>query len=337
MRVGRGTLYCETTGREALQASGILPDLESTSKDVDYVHRRTAQSDIYFVRNTQPKAINTALTFRVTNLQPEIFDAVTGEISPAMLFERTDDARTRMPFSLGPYESIFIVFDKPAVAHLVRLEKEHQQVSLSNSTEFTEQNGRLELRTDQPGNYQAFFSGGRTMSFQVKAEPIPVASKWTLDFPPNWGAPSHLAIQSLKSWTDFEAPGVRYFSGTATYHTTIHLDSEQFATGHELWLDLGDVREIAQLRINGVKLTPLWMKPFTERVDQLMRPGDNQVDVEVTNFWPNRIIGDLQPGNEHRYTSTNIRAFKSSSPLLSSGLLGPVTLRSVAVRPLIAN
>ena len=337
VRVGRGTLYCEATGREASKASGILPDLETTSKDIDYVHRRTTQSDIYFVRNTQANPISTALTFRVKNKQPEIFDAVTGEIRPAMLFEQTDDARTRMPFSLGPYESIFIVFDKPALTRLVSLEKEHQQVPLSNSTEVTEQNGHLELHTDQPGNYQAFFPGGTTMSFQVQAEPIPVASKWTLDFPPNWGAPSHLAIQSLKSWTDFEAPGVRYFSGTATYHTTIHLDSGQLATGHELWLDLGDVREIAQLRINGVKLNPLWMKPYTERVDQLMRTGDNQIDVEVTNFWPNRIIGDLQPGNEHRYTSTNIRAFSSSSPLLPSGLLGPVTLRSVAVLPLTAH
>jgi len=336
VRVGQGTLYCGTTGREASRVSGILPDLESTSKDVDYVHRRTTQSDIYFVRNTQPKSINTALTFRVKNMQPEIFDAVTGEIRPAMLFEQTDDARTRMPFSLGPYESIFIIFDKPALTHIIRLEKDHQPVALSNSTEVTEQNGQLELHTDQQGDYQAFFPGRATTTFQVQAEPIPMVSKWMLDFPPNWGAPSHLAIPSLKSWTDFEAPGIRYFSGTATYHVTIHLDNEQLATGHELWLDLGDVREIAQIRINGVKSNPLWMKPYTERVDQLMRPGDNQVDVEVTNFWPNRIIGDLQPGNEHRYTSTNIRAFSSSSPLLPSGLLGPVTLRSVAILPLVA-
>ena len=336
VRVGQGTLYCGTTGREASRVSGILPDLESTSKDVDYVHRRTTQSDIYFVRNTQPKSINTALTFRVKNMQPEIFDAVTGEIRPAMLFEQTDDARTRMPFSLGPYESIFIIFDKPALTHIIRLEKDHQPVALSNSTEVTEQNGQLELHTDQQGDYQAFFPGRATTTFQVQAEPIPMVSKWMLDFPPNWGAPSHLAIPSLKSWTDFEAPGIRYFSGTATYHVTIHLDNEQLATGHELWLDLGDVREIAQIRINGVKSNPLWMKPYTERVDQLMRRGDNQVDVEVTNFWPNRIIGDLQPGNEHRYTSTNIRAFSSSSPLLPSGLLGPVTLRSVAILPLVA-
>lgn len=337
VHVGRGTLYCEATGQAALRAPGLLPDLESTSKDVDYVHRRTAQADIYFVRNTQPTSIETALTFRVPNLQPEIFNAVTGEIRSVMLFEQTGDTRTRIPFSLGPYESIFIVFDKPAASHIVRLEKEHQPVALSASTAVTEHNGQIEVHTDQPGDYKAFFPGGKTVSFKVQAEAVPVKSNWTLDFPPNWGAPPHLAIASLKSWTDFEDPGVRYFSGTATYHTTIHLDGEQLGTGNELWLDLGDTREIAQVRINGVKSTPLWMKPFTERVDQLMRPGDNQVDVEVTNFWPNRIIGDLQPGNEHRYTSTNIRAFKSSSPLLPSGLLGPVTLRRVAVLPVIAH
>jgi hypothetical protein len=337
VHVGKGTLYCEATARDAAHMAGILPDMESTSKDIDYVHRRTAQADIYFVRNTQPKPMETSLTFRVADRQPEIFNAITGEIRPSMLFERTKDGRTQIPFSLGPYESLFIVFDKPASAHLVSLEKEHQPVALSNSIEVTEQNGKLQFRTYQPGDYEGVFSDGKTMSFHVQAESVPVKSDWTLEFPPHWGAPSHLAISSLKSWTDFEDTGVRYFSGTATYHTVVHLDSKQLASGHELWLDLGDVHEIAQVRINGTSLTPLWIKPYADRVDRLMHPGDNQVDVEVTNFWPNRIIGDLQPGNEHRYTSTNIRAFSSSSSLLPSGLLGPVTLRSVSILPLVGH
>jgi hypothetical protein len=332
-------LYCEATAHTALSTAGILPDLVSSSKDIDYVHRRTAHADIYFVRNTQSKALETAITFRVANLQPEIFNAVTGEIMPVMLFEQTDDGRTQMHFSLKPYGSFFIIFEKHAPhTHLVRLEKDHQEVALSEDLTVTEHSGQLELRTDQPGSYQAFFANGKTMSIDVsQTNPVQLASGWTLDFPPKWGAPAHTNVLELKSWTDFDDSGIRYFSGTAVYHTIIHVNSDQLGTGHELWLNLGEVHEIAQIRINGVSLTPLWMSPFADRVDKLLHPGDNHVDVEVTNFWPNRIIGDLQPGNGPHYTSTNIRAFKKSSPLLPSGLLGPVVLRQILVMPLTAH
>lgn len=339
VRIGPGTLYCEAAARNTLSAAHILPDLESTSNAIDYAHRRTAQADIYFVRNKQPKALETAITFRVANLQPEIFNAITGEIVPAMLFEPTNDGRTRMHFSLGPYGSFFIVFEKSAShMHLVRLEKDRQEVALSDALAVTEHGGQLELRTDQSGSYQAVFADGKTATIDVpRTDPQHLTSGWTLDFPPKWGAPAHVDVPELKSWTDFDDPGIRYFSGTAVYHTTIHISSDQLTAGHELWLDLGNVHETAQIHINGVSLTPLWMSPFSDRIDKLLHPGDNRVDVEVTNFWPNRIIGDLQPGSGPHYTSTNIRAFKESSPLLPSGLLGPVILRQVSVLPLAAH
>ena len=206
---------------------------------------------------------------------------------------------------------------------------------MAEDTVVTKRDGQLVLRTDQPGLYQAFFADGSTKSSEIpKIDSLQFTSGWTLDFPPKWGAPSHVDVPALKSWTDFNDQGVRYFSGTAVYHATIHVNADQFTADHELWLDLGDVREIAQIRINGVSLTPLWMSPYTDRIDKLLRPGDNLVDVEITNCWPNRIIGDLQTSNGEHYTSTNIRAFSKSSPLLPSGLLGPVVLRRVSVLPL---
>ena len=155
---------------------------------------------------------------------------------------------------------------------------------------------------------------------------------WTLDFPPNWGAPAHVDVPTLKSWTEFADPGIRYFSGTATYRTTVHIGADQLVPGRELWLDLGEVYEVARIRINGTSLTPLWKHPYAARVDTYLHPGDNAVEVEVTNLWPNRLIGDAQPGVTHRYTWTNIKKFTASSPLLTSGMLGPVTLKTVYVR-----
>jgi hypothetical protein len=136
----------------------------------------------------------------------------------------------------------------------------------------------------------------------------------------------------LKSWTEFSDPGIHYFSGTATYRTTFHIDANQLFP-RELWLDLGEVYEVARIRINGTSLTPLWKRPYAARIDTYLHSGDNTLEVEVTNLWPNRLIGDAQPGVTHRYTWTNIKKFFSSSPLLTSGLVGPVRLTSVYILP----
>ena len=189
------------------------------------------------------------------------------------------------------------------------------------------------MRTSIPGAYAATLSDGRKATLDIPSgESQLLTSGWTLDFPPNWGAPAHIDVPTLKSWTEFADPGVRYFSGTATYQTSIHIDADQLVPGRELWLDLGEVYEVARIRINGISLTPLWKQPYAERIDTLLHPGENRLEVEVTNLWPNRLIGDAQPGVTRHYTWTNIKKFSSSSPLLTSGMLGPVRLTSIYVR-----
>ena len=333
VRVGRGTLFCEAKARGALGALRILPDFESESPAIDYIHRRTATADIYFIRNGKPEAVTSAITFRVANLQPEIFDPVSGNITPATLYQRTSDSRTSMSVSLAPYEAFFVVFRRPATLHITQLQQDGRAVPFSDDTMAAEENNQLVLRTSTPGAYSATLSNGRKVNVEIPAAaPQLLNTGWTLDFPPNWGAPTHVDVPTLKSWTGFADPGARYFSGTATYRTTVHIGADQLAPGRELWLDLGSVYEVACIRVNGTSLTPLWKKPYSARVDTYLRPGDNVLEVDVTNLWPNRLIGDAQPGITHRYTWTNIKTFKSSSPLLTSGLLGPVTLTPVWVK-----
>jgi hypothetical protein len=332
VRVGHGTLFCEAKARGALGANHILPDLEAESPAIDYIHRRTATSDIYFIRNGKPESVTSTITFRVANLKPEIFDQVTGNITRAMLYQRTSDGRTKMPISLAPYEAFFVVFRRPAKLHLTRLQRDGHAVSLSDDTMAAEENGHLQLRTSIPGNYMASLSSGREVSIKVSAAASqPLTAGWTLDFPSDWGAPAHIDVPLLKSWTEFNDPGVRYFSGTATYRTTLHIDANQLLPNQELWLDLGSVYEVARIRINGYSLTPLWKQPYSARVDSYLHQGDNALEVDVTNLWPNRLIGDAQPGVTHRYTWTNIKKFSSSSPLLTSGLLGPVRLTPIYI------
>jgi hypothetical protein len=156
-----------------------------------------------------------------------------------------------------------------------------------------------------------------------------VDGNWKLTFPPNWGAPAEADFPSLISWPKSADAGVKYFSGTATYHKRIDAPREWFKPGAKVLLDLGAVKEIAEVTVNGKPVGGiLWKLPFVVDVTAALKPGSNELSVKVTNLWPNRMIGDLQPGVTKTYTWTDFWPFKADSPLLESGLLGPVTVWS---------
>ncbi len=152
---------------------------------------------------------------------------------------------------------------------------------------------------------------------------------WKVAFPPNLGAPPQSDFPSLISWTQSSDAGVKYFSGTATYHKQLDAPNEWFKPGAKVVLDLGTVKEMAEVEVNGKPVGGiLWKPPFRVDVTRALQPGANEISVKVTNLWPNRMIGDLQPGVTAKYTWTDFRPFKADSPLLESGLLGPVTVWS---------
>jgi hypothetical protein len=327
-KVGRGTLFCTDQARAPLQEMQVAPDFEATSPTLDYIHRHMQGAEIYFVRNAQPEPVTTTVTFRVAGKLPEFFDSVTGEISPDLLFRATSDGRTEMTLTLAPYESRFIVFRRPApTVHLNGLSRDGSTAGLSQELSVTSEKGVPYLKTSVPGSYVARLSDGSTRTITVTAPPVPsLAGDWNLHFPPNWGAPPEVSVAAFRSWTDFDQSGIRYFSGTATYHRELNLTAEDLRSGAALDLDLGDVRETAEVRVNGVLAATLWKKPYRVRIDSFLHTGTNSIDIAVTNLWVNRLVGDLQPNAAHHYTWTNIKKFQPNSPLLPSGILGPVRL-----------
>jgi len=162
-----------------------------------------------------------------------------------------------------------------------------------------------------------------TPSRLVRSQLLQPLASWSVTFQPNRGAPANpVLFPHLTSWTDSDIPGVRYFSGSAVYRASIIAPQRQ--SNDEVWLRFKDIREIARVRINGHDVGTVWAAPFTLDVARWLRPGQNSIEIEVTNLWPNRIIGDLQPGVASHYTETNIRAYKADSPLLPSGLIGDI-------------
>jgi hypothetical protein len=152
-----------------------------------------------------------------------------------------------------------------------------------------------------------------------------IDGSWAVAFQPGRGAPPSITLDKLISWTDSSDPGVKYFSGTGDYTTTIQAKADWFRKGATLWLDLGDVKNIAVVSVNGRELGTVWHAPFRVDATAALKPGANEVSVKVINGWVNRIIGDQQPGAV-KYTFETWNSYKANSPLLPSGLIGPVAV-----------
>jgi hypothetical protein len=184
--------------------------------------------------------------------------------------------------------------------------------------------------------------------------PLSISGSWSLKFAPIWGAPSSVKLGELRSWTEHSESGVSYFSGTATYEKELEIPAERLAAGHELWLDLGTVKNFAEVSLNGQDLGVLWKPPFRANLTAAAKPGPNTLHIKITNLWPNRVIGDEQlppdtewdgkklkkwpqwlldgqPSPTGRLTFTTWHHWTKEDPLLPSGLLGPVTLRTAEI------
>ncbi|MFT3786625.1 MAG: glycosyl hydrolase [Tepidisphaeraceae bacterium] len=190
--------------------------------------------------------------------------------------------------------------------------------------------GKLKLRAWTAGDVGLTFASGKTWQHTVAsaAPTTTVEGAWDVRFPPGRGAPESAKFDSLVSWTASSDGGVKYFSGTATYHKTITIPAAMVGEGKVVELNLGDVKNLAEVTLNGQNLGVLWKPPFKCDISSVVRAGDNDLEVKVTNLWPNRLIGDLKLPEAQRTTWTTFNPYKASSPLLPSGLLGPVTVRS---------
>jgi len=214
--------------------------------------------------------------------------------------------------------------------------------------------GKLTLRASSPGVAELKTASGQTRKIEVPVVPKPVelTGPWELNFPPNWGAPARVTLPQLISWTKHADSGVKYFSGTATYIKEVDIPAEIFGKGNALWLNLGEVKNIAEVSVNGKPLGILWKPPFRADITGAAKPGKNTLEIKITNLWPNRLIGDEQlppdcewtdggslkrwpqwllegkPSPTGRLTFTTWHLWKKDDPLLPSGLLGPVTINA---------
>jgi hypothetical protein len=200
-------------------------------------------------------------------------------------------------------------------------------------------------------------ASGKTLSAEVRDLPPPteIVGPWEVAFPPKWGAPEKITLEKLISWSEHPDAGVKYFSGTATYAKKIDIPREMLEANRRVYLDLGRVQVMARVKLNGKDFGILWKPPYRTDITDAAKPGDNSLEIEVVNLWPNRMIGDEQlpedsernpegtlkkwpqwvldgkPSPTGRFTFTTWRLWNKDWPLQESGLLGPVRLETTRI------
>jgi hypothetical protein len=286
---GKGRVIWGKSVEEVLSANGVLPDFTCEGSQLDFIHRSTSDAEIYFVSNHGDEAAKAACTFRVGRRQPELWDPLNGEVRDAIAFTQTSDHRITVPLELGPRGSLFVVFRKP-----------------------------IEAGKD----------GAGTRNFPEYSRIAEVKGPWTVRFDPKWGGPESAEFPELVDWTKRPEEGIKHYSGKATYIRTFELEMPANHPPSGLYLHLGELHNLAQVRLNGNDLGVCWTKPFRVDISGAAKSGRNDLEIDIVNLWPNRLIGDAHLPPEKWFCKTNVRKFTRHHRLIPSGLLGPVLVES---------
>ncbi len=282
-----------------LAKMNVATDFESPGQ-IRYTHRTGNGYDIYFVSNRMGQPVTVDCKFRITGKRPELWNPITGEMKALPEYAVAGN-HTVVPLQFDIYQGYFIVF------------RTKSDLPVSDKTNFPEKT--LLVNLDAP---------------------------WTVSFDPAWGGPESVTFEKLTDWTANTDPGIKYYSGTAVYRQTFDMPESK---SNQLRLDLGNVKNMARVKLNGKDLGVVWTAPWQVDISDAVTSKDNKLEIEVINLWPNRLIGDEQlpddgihgnqwpewlkegkPRTSKRYTFTTFKHFTKDSPLLESGLLGPVKI-----------
>ena len=290
---------------EVLTKLGVTPDFESDGP-LRYTHRRAGGSDFYFVASREERAVDANCRFRVAGKTPEIWDPLTGERYDLPEY-RSQDGQTTVPLRFAPFQSFFVVFQKPT--------------GLTAAARNFPDSTRVTLLT----------------------------GPWEVSFDPRWGGPEDVRFENLDDWSRRPEEGIKYYSGIAYYRQGFDLPSglvARFGPGADpartvaarraderIFLDLGEVKNLARVRLNGQDLGVAWCAPWRVDITAAVQARGNRLEIAVANLWPNRLIGDQSLPAERRLASTTWNPFTKDTPLLKSGLLGPVTLQTEVTLP----
>ncbi|MET1054095.1 MAG: glycosyl hydrolase [Pedobacter sp.] len=259
----------------------------NAARKIAWNHRRSDEEDIYFISNQEDRQRTLNLSFRVKDKIPFLYDAVTDRTMEVNEMVSSGN-RTVIPLRLEPNAAVFVIF-----------------------------------RNMQDGSNDKLMSN-RKRNWPEFSTLKNLNGPWKVTFDPAFGGPGkEVKFFELTDWSKNTDSLIRYYSGTAVYRQTIQLSDKPAA---KLWLNLGKVANLATVKVNGKSAGTLWTPPFRLEITDLLKKGSNVIEIEVTNTWANRLIGDQRLPETKRITQTTAPYRLSETPLQESGLLGPLQL-----------
>lgn len=286
---------------------------------VKEIHRKGPGADIYFVANTSRYPGQADCTFNVAGLQPELWDPVAGTTRELDHFEQKN-GKTTITLDFDNAQSFFIAFRKKVEAKAIAARQ----------------------------------------NFAVSKPIVSLDGAWTVSFDPVWGGPpTAVKFDALTDWTVSSDKGIKYYSGTAVYTKSFAMPTPVVGNkNHGIYLDLGAVGCIAKITLNDKVVGVVWTAPWKINIPVTMLKSNNELKIEVSNVWANRLIGDEQEPEDMkwapnqyfynsgqylkefpdwflkneprpskgRYCFTTWNYFDKNSKLTPSGLFGPVRI-----------
>lgn len=361
---GKGYIFSSVKDlREHKPASlSLSPDYTIEKSDTGFVpklvHRKLADAHVFFILNPTEKTQQFTMSFDVTGMQPELWQAEDASMMNAAIWQEKD-RRTQVWLSLKGQQTIFVVFRKKA------LDKKHplQIETVNRSWRYgLDANNKPVIFSDSIATATITDMSGKHRTVQSTAPmPIPMNHQWQVHFAPKLATSFSIQMDSLKDFSKHTDPAIKYFAGTARYTKTLAVKDTKPDTKYVL--NLGTVNDLVVVFVNKQKVGTYWYPPYEMDISHFLRRGNNEIAIEVTNNWVNRLIGDEQEpadfewGNDRGDKGHAMKAYpdwfiknqprpskrkafsiwyynRKETPLQPAGLAGPVFLQKITVQHL---
>ena len=330
--------------------SQIQADFQVAGQNKLFMHRKTNLEDIYFFSNTDSTDTQFECVFRVTNKIPELWNPMSGEITKLARFKSENNA-TRVWINLKGQHSAFVVFRESAKGVNSIVEADDR------NSYFLNDKNQLMFISGLEGTCMVTLDSGKKLNLKTAKLPAPLdlSTNWKVDFLKENNFEASKTFDSLSDWKDHANDSIKYYSGTAVYRKTFRIPENRNSSLKTI-LDLGEVNIAAEVLVNGRNAGVLWIKPFRMNITNYLVPGENSLEIRVTNQWSNRLIGDERYPKQNggyaltgnppaadskmpdwyinnepmpegpRTTFCSGGFYKKDDPLMPSGLIGPVQI-----------
>lgn len=287
---GKRSVMNNMSLKEALDITGVLPDVRVTeSTPVLWIHRKMNDCDIYFITNQSDNRLAFEAAFRVRGMQPELWDPLNGRVRDLKVFTH-NWGMTEIPLQLESYGSAFIVFRRSS-----------------------------DSRSEKP-MVKTNFPDPVTL--------LQISTPWEVTFDKTLRGPENrIMMETPEDWTKSRDERIRFYSGSAVYRNSFTLG--EIPAGENIIIDLGKVGVMAEVKVNGRFAGGVWTSPWTVDITEMVKQGENILEIEVVNNWINRLTGDSMLPEKERITWLNENPARPGDPLQPSGLMGPVVVRSI--------